>query len=248
MTGAEKKLLLDIARNTEPQKVFDLLKKGKSIDSVYTEIMPDQLQWFDKMQLPEPWHGHLSRAKIMFIGDNPAVTNTKKEEYPTEDWSDGDIINYFDNYWENYSRNITPLVRAIKRLSNFLIDNCNSLSYCNYINDIYELKDIAVSTDIVHCKSEKNHGVRECKSPFSFVFFLRFSAVVCIPARFLDVWVFQQFSGTADNCVCKARLSFFQILFQNISVVKDFARANLFGKADCHSLINLRYACHDFPL
>ena len=43
MKASERNLLLQIARNPEPQKVFDLLKKGKQVESPYSEIVNAQL-------------------------------------------------------------------------------------------------------------------------------------------------------------------------------------------------------------
>ena len=43
MKKSEKDLLLKIARNEEPQKVFDQLKKGQPVKSPYSTIVKYQI-------------------------------------------------------------------------------------------------------------------------------------------------------------------------------------------------------------
>ena len=93
MKSSERKLLLKIARNQEPQDVFDKLKKGNDAASVYSKIVNAQIEMGVKeMHLPEPWNGHLSDAEVMIISSNPSLA--ADEMFPTKKWSDDDIANF----------------------------------------------------------------------------------------------------------------------------------------------------------
>lgn len=173
MKAAEKNLLLKIARNPEPQDIFDKLKKGKTVDSSYTEIVKAQIDFgLKQMELPEPWSGHLSKAKLMFIGTNPAVADLNKEQVPTAKWDDEDICDFFDNRWINFSKPgaLNPTWIGMIKFTDLLIENCQKLKGCNKIHDggsysstdMNKLADLVVCVDCVHCRSDNSVGVDDC--------------------------------------------------------------------------------------
>jgi hypothetical protein len=45
-------------------------------------------------QLPEPWSGHITQARVLFISSNPSIDDGSG--YPRKDWHDDDIFRYFD--------------------------------------------------------------------------------------------------------------------------------------------------------
>lgn len=118
-------------------------------------------------QLAEPWNGHLSKAKIMFIGPNPSIDCD--EIFPTDKWSDEEIADFFDNRFVN-GKKLKSNKKESVRYWNSLI------TYTNMINELkencyykgrlaatknangwdYSALDLyVVSTEIVHCKSKK---------------------------------------------------------------------------------------------
>ena len=157
LSERERNLLLKIARNPEPQNVFDKLKKGKYVDesNPYLKIVTEQInETMPEMHLPEPWNGHLSKARVMVISSNPSLNSS--EDFPTKKWMDDEIVNFFDNrfadnrmlksiYW-------TKIANCIKMCS-IIPDSAKNLSTYEFLNKF------VVCTEIVHCKSEGEEGV-----------------------------------------------------------------------------------------
>ena len=155
MNKTEKDLLIKIARNQEPQDVFDLLKKGKACDSDYEEIVQNQIDLgVKKMHLPEPWNGHLGKAKIMIISSNPSIG--VDEDFPTSSWSDDDIAEFFDNRFKNNSNGVSMYWKSIAKYAGWICPEVAGL-------DAVEILDkVVVSTEVVHCKSKSEIGVNAC--------------------------------------------------------------------------------------
>ena len=117
-------------------------------------------------QLAEPWNGHLSKAKIMFIGPNPSIDCN--EIFPVDKWSDDKIADFFDNRFNN-GKKLTSNQRASVRYWNSLITYTNMINElkgnCYYKGrlakatknngwDYSVLDPYVVCTEIVHCKSK----------------------------------------------------------------------------------------------
>ena len=155
MNNKEKLLILKIARNYEPQFVFDMLSHNKDCESCYKEIVQNQIDnGINKMHLPEPWNGHLSKAKVLFISSNPSLGTN--EIFPTKDWTDKNIINFFDNRFVNADKKIPKFWQSISKYVLWLYPESKNLSPTE------RLDKYAVSTEIVHCKSLKEKGVKKC--------------------------------------------------------------------------------------
>lgn len=155
MKSAEKNLLLKIARNPEPQDVFDKIKKGKNTDSPYEAVVKSQIEMGIKdMHLPEPWNGHLSKAKIMIISSNPSIS--VDENFPTKNWSNDDIMDFFDGRFSQKRENISRFWSSIAKYVSWIVDGAEKKS----VMDI--LDEFVVMTEIVHCKSKEEIGVNEC--------------------------------------------------------------------------------------
>lgn len=160
MKKSEKDLLLKIARNEEPQKVFDQLKKGQPVKSPYSTIVKYQIDnkeelGIKSMQLPEPWNGHLSRAKIMFISSNPSIGY---EDFPTKKWNDSDIVDFFDNRFRIplKDKDISRFWKSIAKYVTWLIPEAAEQSVLEILDNY------VVSTELVHCKSRSEKGVSNC--------------------------------------------------------------------------------------
>ncbi len=157
MKSSEKNLLLKIARNPEPQDVFDKLKKGKDVESPYTEVVKAQVEMGVKdMHLPEPWNGHLSKANVMVISSNPSIS--ADENFPTKKWNDDDIAEFFDGRFSEERENISRFWSSIAKYVSWILPEAEGKS----VMDI--LDEFVVMTEIVHCKSKEEIGVNECAS------------------------------------------------------------------------------------
>ena len=160
MKKSEKDLLLKIARNEEPQKVFDKLNKGQLVKSPYSTIVKYQIDnkeelGIKSMQLPEPWNGHLSKAKIMFISSNPSIGY---EDFPTKKWDDKDIVDFFDNRFRIplEDKDISRFWKSIAKYVTWLIPEAAEQSVLEILDNY------VVSTELVHCKSRAEKGVSKC--------------------------------------------------------------------------------------
>ncbi|MCR4801013.1 MAG: uracil-DNA glycosylase family protein [Bacteroidales bacterium] len=126
-------------------------------------------------QLAEPWNGHLSKAKIMFIGPNPSIDCD--EIFPTDKWSDEEIADFFDNRFVN-GKKLTSNKRDSVRYWNSLITYTNMINElkgnCYYKGrlakatknngwDYSVLDPYVVSTEIVHCKSKEAYGFEDAR-------------------------------------------------------------------------------------
>ena len=61
-------------------------------------------------QPPTPWVGHLSLAPILFIGSNPNISG--REFYPTVDWQEQDLIDFFDAAFDGDEAQIKDGIRV----------------------------------------------------------------------------------------------------------------------------------------
>lgn len=161
-------LLINIAKNEEPQKVFDNI--NNKTQSVYYNVVNSQINaGIKQMHLPEPWNGHLTQAQIMFIGSNPSFC--KEEEFPTKYWSKNKIISFFENRFYNYEKDDASLywkylikytdwtIDLIDDISKEKIRNSDRVNDRQFIKENFnKLNDLIVSTEIVHCKSKKEKG------------------------------------------------------------------------------------------
>lgn len=161
MTQSARKLLLAIARNPSPQKVFDKLKKGRNVHAnpykAYEEIVQHQInRGIKSMHLPEPWNGHISKAKILFISSNPSID--PNEVFPRKYWADDKIVNFFDNRFKNHVTGSIPTFWEFiaKNTSWIFPDETEKMDTLDILD-----KYVAI-TEVVHCKSEDESYIKGC--------------------------------------------------------------------------------------
>ena len=105
-------------------------------------------------QIPEPWNGNLQKAQILFISSNPSISSRDIEEYPIESYSDKEIHDYFLNrFYQEYYREKVRFWNYVKKYSSWVMDLD--------VND-EALPDKICITEVVHCKSRGERGVKEC--------------------------------------------------------------------------------------
>lgn len=85
----------------------NILKGIKELDNhSCRNIVMSQCVDYDNFQVPEPWSGHIEKAPILFIDINPSISKPKYEndldveEYPTNSWSDEEIVDFFENRFD----------------------------------------------------------------------------------------------------------------------------------------------------
>ena len=153
MNEAERKLCLGIARDK------DFLNAFEDAASPYHTITKKVQNGFAEKQLPEPWNGHLSSAKIMFISSNPSFD--KDESFPNEHWSDNDICDFFHN---RFRRQGTPghtrYWQYLRKWTNWINARLQPDQEVDYL--FKDLDEHIVSTEIVHAKSKGQKGVPQC--------------------------------------------------------------------------------------
>lgn len=163
-------ILLDIARCPN----FRMCLSAPDPDHPCNKIVLSQgFEALNEYQLPEPWSGHLDRAPILFLGSNPAIGRT--EEYPRWDWPDSLIQDFYAN---RFGGGLKPWTEQGHCL---LQDGTHKKRGVRYWAAIQRRAaellgrpaepghDYATS-EVVHCKSSKERGVREaseeCRSRY----------------------------------------------------------------------------------
>ena len=108
-------------------------------------------------QVPEPWSGHIEEAPILFISSNPSID--EDEHFPTPSWSQTDTIDYFKrrfdldaDYISKQSYNKVRFWTGVRARAKEILKR-----------EAVPGQDFAL-TELVHCKSRKEHGVREALS------------------------------------------------------------------------------------
>ena len=115
------------------------------------------LQQPDQFQAPEPWRGHIDAAPILFVSSNPSIRGG--EPFPPAGWTDQDIIDYYqrcfdDDYTgseriDNRAYNSVPFWRGVRARAAEIIGR-----------PAVPGADFAL-TELVHCKSTGEQGVRQ---------------------------------------------------------------------------------------
>ena len=108
----------------------------------------------DVYQVPEPWSGHIEEAPILFISSNPSIN--EDEHFPTPLWSQTDTIDYFQRRFDRDAGYVSeqaykkvPFWREVRARAKEILKR-----------EAVPGHDFAL-TELAHCKSRKEQGVRE---------------------------------------------------------------------------------------
>lgn len=105
----------------------------------------------DTFQIPEPYNGHIEKAEILFISSNPSID--ENERYPTDNWNDTDIINFFENRFENMPhKEWSRYWKSIFKWASWILLK-KEVGQKLSDTEIDEIKSKIAITEIVHCKS-----------------------------------------------------------------------------------------------
>ena len=157
-----RRLLVDIARCP----VVDEIHSGRSKSSPCQRIV--SLQSATSFHLPEPWSGRIDTAPILFISSNPSID--ENEVYPDQSWSEDQTTEFFQNRFTSAAGWVeeglyallrdgtrTPWVRfwaSARARASEILDKDKG--------EIVPGIDFAL-TEVVHCKSRKEEGVKEAQ-------------------------------------------------------------------------------------
>src|SRR5215472_4513041 len=127
------------------------------------------LQTGDAFQLPEPWSGRIDIAPILFISSNPSIDPLEK--YPDESWEGELIVDFFQNRFTSKVGWVIDGLYALRRdgsRTDWVRFWASARSRASEIlqkekNEIVSGVDFAL-TEVVHCKSRNEIGVREAQS------------------------------------------------------------------------------------
>jgi hypothetical protein len=114
----------------------------------------------DRFQVPEPWSGRLLEAPLLFLSSNPSISET--DQYPTRAWEDHEVEAYFEQRFEQW---VVDGVRSRQQDGSY----SRAVPFWSEVKgraaELYERavepgKDYAL-TEVVHCKSRNNEGVKQ---------------------------------------------------------------------------------------
>ncbi|MTJ10068.1 hypothetical protein [Anabaena sp. UHCC 0204] len=130
----------------------------------------------DQYQVPEPWSGKIEQAPILFLSSNPSISFS--EDYPICSWSDDDVDDYF-NYRFGGGRKewIVNGKKSLQKDGTY----SSSVNFWAAIRqramellrrDVHPGTDYAL-TEIVHCKSCEEIGVKQAQNKCVEAYLLR---------------------------------------------------------------------------
>lgn len=153
--AATNDLLLEIAR----------CQNLNSKDSPCRTIAQTQSE--EDRQVPEPWSGDLENAPILFLSSNPSISMSEK--YPRSSWSDDKIIDFFSHRFGGGLEGWTKDGKYTL-LEEGSVYRSKGVRYWASARrraiELFEKDDVHPGIDyafseIVHCKSHKEMGVKE---------------------------------------------------------------------------------------
>lgn len=159
-----EKLLIEITRCPEFQGLINSSESDHPCFKIVNSQCPEAI---DNYQVPEPWSGHIESAPILFVASNPSISD--HDIFPTCQWSDDDIVDFFiRRYGGGKKKWITDGTKALGkygyhlRATNFWAAIKQRAIELKNSTDIKPGIHYAV-TEIVHCKSKSEIGMREAQ-------------------------------------------------------------------------------------
>lgn len=127
-------------------------------------VFSQSFSHLNEYQVPEPWSGNIEQAPILFLSSNPSISTI--EDYPQWSWSDDSIDDYFNNrFGGGHKAWIVNGTKTLQRDGTY----SRSIHFCREIRqracELLERNatpgvDYAL-TEIVHCKSRNEIGVKQ---------------------------------------------------------------------------------------
>ncbi len=123
-----------------------------------------------KFQLPEPWTGDIVKSPLLFVASNPSIN--RNEAYPNHKWSRDEITDFFTDRFDE-SKGWTSRRKVLLSDRKHFAER--SVSFWNsafrqaeraFGRNVVPGVDYAL-TEVVHCKSEGESHVSDCRSTCS---------------------------------------------------------------------------------
>jgi uracil-DNA glycosylase len=159
----------------------------------------------NNFQLPEPFSGNIDKAKILVISSNPSIDLKKfQEKFPTCQWQENDIIDFFYNRFQKYIKDGTRVLQKDGTYS-------RAVSFFahlkNRINEIFAINNSTAEpgidyclTEIVHCKSQKEKGVNKaincCSKYLDRIIQLSPAPLLLIVGKYAEEYIFKRYDLT----------------------------------------------------
>lgn len=143
-------------------------------------IVSSQDQPDEPFQFPEPWSGFLETAPILFLSSNPSISYTEAYPVRAPDWPIEKAARFFSHRFHNgwvkdgrygrfrngeYSKRRTSYWSSVRQRAIELLER-----------DVVPGEDYCL-TEIVHCKSKREVGVREAADECTRLYLRRILAV-----------------------------------------------------------------------
>jgi hypothetical protein len=161
---SEKTLLHEIVNCPHAKKCL----VGNGTENPCHPIVNSQGHQPEQFQVPEPWSGQIERAPILFLSSNPSIGD--EEVYPTWAWSDSDVHDYFNHRFGGGHQNwIIDGTKSLKKDGEY----SHAVRFWAAVRqraiELLPGKDVKPGidyalTEIVHCKSKGEIGVKEAQS------------------------------------------------------------------------------------
>jgi hypothetical protein len=160
MSDKREVLLNEIANCEVARHVLETSDQYSACSKI---VNVQRAQTWNDFQVPEPWSGHLGRAPILFFSSNPSISTTEAYPKGARD-PEVSLENFFDSRFDghwikdgNYALNADlksygPVVHYWSCIQNRAGELLGRKARPGI--------DYALS-EIVHCKSEKEVGVKE---------------------------------------------------------------------------------------
>lgn len=181
--GKELQLAMDIACCGD---VDDALSDQLHPCSKIVHLQPGDTSRESDRQRPEPWMGNLEQSLVLFISSNPSINDDEKpfgENFPTFQWSDEDSAQFFVNrigdandpmhVTFNHETKRNFITRAIDGEYRNGLKNPNKPQHTwsriheralELLGPTADPSQNYAITEIVHCKSRKEVGVKEASA------------------------------------------------------------------------------------
>jgi hypothetical protein len=159
------KTMLDIVRCPQIRRYYAEPEKENPCRAI---IACQHQPSLNELQVPEAWSGHLTIAPILFLSSNPSID--ENEHYPRASWTDEEICDFFSCRFEKWiwggvrhclKDQVTWAGKATRYWAEVKGRAAEILGKSKF--RVRPGWDYALA-EVVHCKSEQEHGAAEAKS------------------------------------------------------------------------------------
>lgn len=147
-----------------------ILENPSSNNDCSEIVLSQDIQAAGGFQAPEPWSGHISTARLLFLSSNPSYS--AEEAYPVWPCSDETLVDFFEHRFGGGQREWVRDGKKGLRKDNGYSDSVPFWASVRqrakelYGKEVNPGVDYALS-EVVHCKSKNEVGVRRAMAQCS---------------------------------------------------------------------------------